>query len=127
LSRFRAQEVIMIKKLLLAAGLALSLGSTAFADTPIGTGVTGSGGTGPNKSDPANTGVKAQGDLQVQRPDGSEPISGNAKAEAAVTTQDKSRATHPSAPTGKGATGPAGAGGNVRGSGEGTTGEPGKY
>jgi hypothetical protein len=120
-----AQEIIMVKKLVLAAGLVLSLGSAAYADTPIGAGVTGSGGTGPNKSDP-NTGVPPSGDTRVQRPEGSEPISGNAKAEASITTQDTPRATHPSGPEGKGATGAAGAGGKVRG-GAGATAEPGKY
>ena len=41
----------MLKKLLLSAAFPLALAAPAFADTPIGPGVTGMGGTGPNKSD----------------------------------------------------------------------------
>jgi hypothetical protein len=41
----------------IAAGLAFSLVAPVFADTPIGPGVTGSGGTGANKSDDPSTGA----------------------------------------------------------------------
>ena len=104
----------MVRKLLLSAGCALALAAPAFADTPIGPGVTGTGGTGPNKSDPVNTGVRPERELSVQRPEGSEPISGNAKAEASVMKQDAPRsATHPSAPDARGATPGSGARGRV--------------
>ena len=120
----------MIKKLLVAAGLTLAFGAPALADTPIGTGVTGAGGTGANQSDSAATGVRPGGEAQVRRPEGSEPISGAVKGEAAAT-QERSRgdaaaapsaqgrATHPSAPTaaptGRGTTGNTGPTGTVGG------------
>ena len=104
----------MIKKLLLSAALPLALAAPVFADTPIGPGVTGMGGTGPNKSDPANTGVKPDRELAVQRPEGSEPISGNPKAEASMMKEDAPRAlTHPSGPDATGATRGSGARGTL--------------
>ena len=114
----------MMKKLTLAAGLTLTLtlGAPALADTPIGPGVTGSGGTGPNRSDPATTGVRPGGDAQVRRPEGSEPISGDLKGQPSAQERSRGepapsargRETHPSAPTG--GTAPAGATGTVGGS-----------
>ena len=58
-----------MRKTLLAAGLTFALCGTAFADTPIGPGVTGSGGTG---LDSADTKLKpgAGGEPRVQRQDG---------------------------------------------------------
>jgi hypothetical protein len=103
----------MLKKLLLSAALTLAIAAPAMADTPMGPGVTGMGGTGPNKSDPP-TGAKPDREVGVQRPEGSEPISGNAKAEAAMTKEDAPRAlTHPSAPDATGATRGSGAGGRA--------------
>jgi hypothetical protein len=104
----------MIKKLMLSAGLTLALAAPAFADTPIGPGVTGMGGTGPNKSDPVNAGPQLERDLAVKRPEGGEPISGNAKAEAQILKEDAPRAaTHPSAPDARGSTRDSGARGRV--------------
>ena len=40
-----------MKKAWIATGLALLLNAPAFADTPIGPGVTGSGGTGKDAAD----------------------------------------------------------------------------
>jgi len=54
----------MIRKLCIAAGLALSLGTSAFADTPIGPGATGSGGTGPNAADRTDASKQAGYDKQ---------------------------------------------------------------
>ena len=103
-----------MKRLLLAAGIAAALAAPAFADTPIGPGVTGMGGTGPNKSDPVNTGPQPERAIETRRPEGSEPISGNAKAEAEVIREDAPRsATHPSAPAPTGATRGQGARGSV--------------
>ena len=102
----------MLKKLLLSAAFAVA--GAAYADTPIGPGVTGMGGTGPNKSDSPSTGVQPERELAVQRPEGSEPIGGNAKAEAAVIREDAPRsATHPSAPNATGATRGSGARGAI--------------
>ena len=102
----------MLKKLLVSAALMVAV-APAFADTPMGPGVTGMGGTGPNKSD-ANTGAQPDRASGVQRPEGSEPISGNAKAGASVMKEDAPRAaTHPSAPDATGATPGSGAGGRV--------------
>ena len=102
----------MLKKLLLSAALTLAIAAPAIADTPMGPGVTGMGGTGPNKSDPP-TGEKPDRELAVQRPEGSEPISGR-KAESSVMKQDAPRAaTHPSAPDATGATRGSGARGEA--------------
>ena len=104
----------MFTKLMLAAGLTLALSAPVFADTPIGPGVTGMGGTGPNKSDPVNTGPQPERALETKRPEGSEPISGGAKAEAEILREDAPRsATHPSAPAPTGATRGSGARGSV--------------
>ena len=115
----------MMKKLFIAAGLTLTLAAPAFADTHIGAGVAGSGGTGPNRAEPPNTGVQPQGDTAVRRPEGSEPISGDLKGRDAAAGEERSRGepapsargreTHPSAPTGRGASGNSGAGGSGRG------------
>ena len=103
-----------MKKLLLSAACALALAAPAFADTPIGPGVTGMGGTGPNKSDPVNAGPQPERELGLQRPEGSEPISGSAKAEAQILKEDTPRAaTHPSAPDARGSTRDSGARGRV--------------
>ena len=103
-----------MKKLLLAIGCTLALAAPAFADTPIGPGVTGMGGTGPNKSDAVNAGPQPERELGVQRPEGSEPISGNAKAEAQILKEDVPRSTtHPSGPEATGTTRGSGARGRV--------------
>ena len=102
----------MLKKLLLSAALTLAIAAPAMADTPMGPGVTGMGGTGPNKSDPP-TGAKPESELAVQRPEGSEPISGK-KGESSVMKDDAPRAaTHPSAPDATGATRGSGARGRL--------------
>ena len=102
-----------MKKLVFAAAVACALALPAFADTPIGPGVTGMGGTGPNKSDP-DTGIKPERELGMQRPEGSEPISGNAKTEARIEKEDAPRdMTHPSSPAPTGATRGSGARGRV--------------
>jgi hypothetical protein len=104
-----------MKKLLLSAACALALAAPAFADTPIGPGVTGAGGTGPNKSDPVNTAPQPERRLEVQRPEGNESISGNAKAEAEILKEDAPRSvTHPSAPAPTGSTRGESARGSVR-------------
>ena len=110
-----------MKKLLIAMGLALAFAAPAFADTPMGPGVTGMGGTGPNKSDP-DTGAKPGG-AGVQRPEAREPISGNAKAERSVTKDDAPRSvTHPTVPEATGATGGAAGRGRVDPTPSGSTG-----
>jgi hypothetical protein len=58
-----------MRKTLLAAGLAFALCGTAFADTPIGPGATGSGGTGLDSAD-TNLKPGAGGEPRVQRQDG---------------------------------------------------------
>ena len=103
-----------MKRLLLLAGVAVALAAPAFADTPIGPGVTGMGGTGPNKSEPVNTGAQPERSLETKRPEGSEPISGGPKVEAEIMKEDAPRsATHPSAPAPTGATRGQGARGSV--------------
>ena len=58
--------------------------------------------------------MKPERELAVQRPEGSEPISGNRKAEASVMKDDAPRAlTHPSGPDATGATRGSGARGSV--------------
>jgi hypothetical protein len=59
----------MMNKALVAAGLTLALSGVAWADTPIGPGVTGSGGTGANAAD-ANVRAGAAGDAKKTREDG---------------------------------------------------------
>jgi hypothetical protein len=103
-----------MKRVLLLAGVALAFAAPAFADTPIGPGVTGMGGTGPNASDPVNAGPRPDRALDAKRPEGSEPISGDAKAQAEIIREDAPRsATHPSAPAPTGSTRGQGARGSV--------------
>jgi hypothetical protein len=59
----------MMRKTLLATGLTIALCGTAFADTPIGPGVTGSGGTGLDSAD-TNLKPGAGGEPRVLRQDG---------------------------------------------------------
>ena len=59
----------MMNKVLAAASLTLVFGGSAFADTPIGPGVTGSGGTGATTAD-CNVRAGAGGEPRVVRQDG---------------------------------------------------------
>jgi hypothetical protein len=58
-----------MKKACIAAGLALALNAVAFADTPIGPGVTGSGGTGKDAAD-TKLHAGAGGEAPLMREDG---------------------------------------------------------
>jgi hypothetical protein len=93
----------MMRKALIATALTLFIGAPAFADTPIGKGATGVGGTGPNMADVE---AKKREDKATQpqglNPDGSEP------SRAAVPGQkDTARGATRAAPA-TGATGAPG-------------------
>jgi hypothetical protein len=70
----------MTSKTIIAAALTLVFSAPAFSDTPIGKGVTGSGGTGPNQADVESKAREAQTPPQTQKlnPDGSESSRGSA-------------------------------------------------
>ncbi|HEX2828041.1 MAG TPA: hypothetical protein VHP37_16935 [Burkholderiales bacterium] len=103
-----------MKRLILFAGIALAFAAPAFAVTPIGPDVSGMGGADADKSDPVNTSRQPDRALETKRPEGSEPISGDAKAEAEIIKQDAPRsATHPSAPAPTGSTRGQGARGST--------------
>jgi hypothetical protein len=59
----------MVRKACIAVGFALSMGGIALADTPIGPGVTGAGGTGATTAD-SNLRAGAGGEAPVVRQDG---------------------------------------------------------
>ena len=112
----------MMKQVCMAAALTLALGGAAFADTPIGPGVTGSGGTGKDTADTKRQ-AGAGGEAAVKREDGMPadradatvsrtPAGGDSKA--ATADRDKAR-------SGVGATGSAeGAAGGAASKGYGT-------
>ena len=107
-------------KLLVAAGLAVSLIAPVMADTPIGTGVTGAGGTGANKSDDPSTGAGPGTEVRgaPRQGAGSNASGANSSAGAQSSAGKGSGATGASAGAGAGASGTAGAGdarGNAKG------------
>ena len=106
----RSTEVIMLRKAFYTAGLTLALATAAMADTPIGPGVSGSGGTGANTAD-SKVRAGAGGEAPVVRQDGmpADRADSNArtKARAPVGAGDNAPATGatgsppPNASTGK--------------------------
>jgi hypothetical protein len=102
----------MRKALWIAAGLAAALSAPAYADTPIGAGVTGSGGTGPNRSDPPNgVGVTGNPDSRIPAPGAAPRVSGSAAATGQVNTD---RGGSSESVRGTGASDSAGATGDLR-------------
>jgi hypothetical protein len=85
----------MMKKTMIAAALTLVFSAPAFSDTPIGKGVTGSGGTGANQADVESKAREAQTPPQTQKlnPDGSESSRGSASVgrPANANVQDGAR------------------------------------
>jgi hypothetical protein len=107
----------MMRKTCVAAALTLGLCGMALADTPIGPGATGSGGTGANAAD-KNLRPGAGGDAPVVRQDGmpADQADVNVRADGAVKgpgTGDLKRDA--AAPTGVGATGTPGGAGKAAG------------
>lgn len=107
----------MTNKLLIAAGLTVALSTplSVFADTPVGAGATGKGGTGVNKSDPISPGAAAVPSTGVG-PVGATP--GNAPAPSGP--RDGTRSGVPAGAAGAaggsaGATGSSGASGVTSG------------
>jgi hypothetical protein len=98
----------MTRKLSLAAALTLALATTAFADTPIGPGV--SGMNAPAAGAPS-TGPAASSDARIA-PDGSPATGGRA---AASVGQDKQDRNAPGAGAGNAAVGGTG---GISGSGD---------
>jgi hypothetical protein len=105
-------EASVMKTTLIAAGLMIALSAPVMADTPIGAGVTGAGGTGATTTDSAAARTQAGTETKGLRPDGGLPAAGSANTSgsanaAGTVSTDKNR----------GATGSAGAGagGNVSG------------
>jgi hypothetical protein len=78
------------RKICIAVGLALSLIAPVFADTPIGPGVTGAGGTGPNRSDDPST--AAGPGTEVRQADRETNATGGAKAAASASGDAKAGA-----------------------------------
>jgi hypothetical protein len=104
----------MAKKACLAAGLMLALSGAAFADTPIGPGVTGSGGTGATAAD-ANVRAGAGGEAPVIRQDGMPAERADVKARGAAGAKGSAQAAQPDAKAAAavGASGSAGAAGTT--------------
>jgi hypothetical protein len=91
----------MMRKALIATALTLLIGAPAFADTPIGKGVTGAGGTGPNMADvDAKKREEKAPQPQVLNPDGSEPSRAAVPKDQKDTARGATRGT-----PGTGATG----------------------
>ena len=108
----------MMRKTCLAMILTVGLCGVALADTPIGPGVTGSGGTGANTAD-SNLRPGAGGEPRVLRQDGTpaDQTDRNVRSEAPAKgsgTGDLKRDA--AAPTGVGASGTAGGAGKAVGS-----------
>lgn len=106
-----------MRKTLLAAGLTFALCGAAFADTPIGPGVTGSGGTGLDKAD-TNLKPGAGGEPKVLRQDGAptDQADRNLRSESAAKTGPHSDLkTDAAAPVGVGASGSAAGAGKAAG------------
>jgi len=83
----------MSKKVIIAAALTLFMSGPAFSDTPIGKGVTGAGGTGPNEADVQAKAREAKtGRADGLNPDGSEPSGRNA-VRAPAEGQDGAKGT----------------------------------
>ncbi|MDB5867275.1 MAG: hypothetical protein JWO70_5081 [Betaproteobacteria bacterium] len=102
----------MIRKASLAAALTLVLATTAFADTPIGPGVTGMNAGGA-PSPGASAG--ASSDSRVA-PDGSPATGGRAAANAGQDRQDRNAPpTHGTGSAGVGGTGGISGSGDVGG------------
>jgi hypothetical protein len=99
----------MIKKACIAAGLMLALGGLAFADTPIGPGVTGKGGTGRDAAD-MNTRAGAGGEARELRQDGTPTDRADAQVKGSAKTGSDRNAPQygTGASTGAPATGTAG-------------------
>ena len=90
----------------------IAFSAPALSDTPIGAGVTGSGGTGPTPTDGAAARTQAGTESKGLRPDGGQPAAGSAAARGAANaggTVSIDRA--------RGATGNVGAETGVTGSG----------
>lgn len=102
----------MRKALWIAAGLVAALSGPAYADTPIGAGVTGSGGTGANRSDPPNgVGVTGNPDSRIPAPGAKGGVAGSASVSGKVNTD---RGGSSESVRGTGASDGAGATGNLR-------------
>ena len=103
----------MLMKRFLALACTLALTGSAWADTPIGPGVTGTGGTGPNAADSGTrtrdgggAGPKRQDAAPVDQTDSK--VRANAGPGAAPRTRDGSTSN-----TGTGSTSGAGVSGNA--------------
>jgi hypothetical protein len=108
----------IMRKTLVAAGLTLALCGAAFADTPIGPGVTGSGGTG---LDSADTTLKpgAGGEARVLRQDGTpaDQADRNLRSESSGKAASRGELKpDAAAPVGVGASGTVGGAGKAAGS-----------
>jgi hypothetical protein len=99
-----------MRKTWMVAGLALALSAPVFADTPIGPGVTGAGGTGANRSDDPSTG--AGPGTEVRQADREGNPSGTAKGRASASGEARAGAR-------------SGATGATSGAGAGTSGNAG--
>ena len=105
---------MLMKKTCIAAGLALALIAPAFGDTPIGPGVTGSGGTGANKSDDPSTGAGPGTEVRPAQREANMPAAPKANASAAGDAKAGARtgATGATGGAGAGASGSAGPSGS---------------
>jgi hypothetical protein len=97
----------MMKKAYVAAGVALALSGAVLADTPIGPGVTGSGGTGANAAD-ANVRPGAGGQGMKTREDGMPMDRADVKVRGDVRAKDSSAAAATGSTSGGSATGTTG-------------------
>ena len=111
---------MLTRKTCIAAGLALSLIAPAFGDTPIGPGVTGSGGTGPNKSDDPSTGAGPATEVRPAQREANAPSAPKANASAAGDAKADARTGATGATGGPGA-GASASGANVKGGASGGT------
>ena len=97
----------MMNKALVAAGLTLVLAGVAWADTPIGPGVTGSGGTGANAAD-ANIRAGAGGEAKKTREDGMPVDRADAKVRSEARAKGATGAAASGSASGSGAAGTKG-------------------
>ena len=97
----------MMKTAYVAAGFALALSGVALADTPIGPGVTGSGGTGATAAD-ANLKAGAGGQGTQTREDGMPVDRADAKVRGDARAKESGNPSLRGSPSGNPATGTTG-------------------
>src|SRR4051812_39972355 len=107
----QTEAMMKTKRTFIAAALMLALGGAAFADTPVGPGVTGSGGTGRDAAD-LNTRTGAGGEARQLRPDGMprDRADANVKSNAGATQGAHDAQRDQSSPAVGAATGAAASG-----------------